>query len=230
MKDKILIVEDNADFQKLLRVVLEGEGYEVISGHNLAEGLYFASHENPKLILTDVVLEGSSGIDLCQKIKSQKETASIPVILISGNRIREEDQLQGLEEGADDYLLKPVSNEMLLAKVKAVLRRYASPEELSDILKSEGLTLDVKARKVTLEGNAVALTRKEFDLITTLLQKKGQVVYVSHLFRSIWGYGPEIDIDSHTVKVHVSSLRGKLGPMLGSKIVNVPGLGYRFEG
>ncbi len=226
---KILVVEDNPVFRKLVKAVLEQEGFLVITADLPNEVMDAAKNHQPNLILMDVVLGESSGIELCQKIKAQPYTSSIPVVLLSGAQIAEEAQIQGFEEGADDYILKPISNELLIAKVKAVLKRYSSGEELADVLKAEGLALDVKARKVFVKEAPVALTRKEFDLLTSLLRKRGQVVYTTQLYHTVWGYGAAAPVDSHTVKVHVSSLRSKIGPELAKKIVNVPGLGYRFE-
>jgi two-component system alkaline phosphatase synthesis response regulator PhoP len=225
----ILVVEDNPLFSKTLKAVLDLEGFQVSIVDVPGDVVVHAKSKQPRLILMDVVLGDVSGITLCQDLKASPYTSSIPIILLSGALTDEEFQLQGFEEGADDYLLKPISNELLVAKVKAVLKRYSSPEELADQLKAENLALDVKARKVYVNGNAVALTRKEFDLLTALLRKRGQVVYTTHLYHTVWGYGEAVPVDSHTVKVHVSSLRSKLGPDLGRKIVNLPGLGYRFD-
>ena len=226
---RILVVEDNPSFRKMLQVVLEEEGFVVLAAEDPSEVPNLAKTHQPNLILMDVVLGEASGIALCQKLKAQPYTSTIPVILLSGAQIEEEFQLQGFEEGADDYILKPISNELLVAKVRAVLKRYASAEELADVLKAEGLALDVRARKVLVGGQPIPLTRKEFDLLTALLRKRGQVVYTTQLYHTVWGYGASAPVDSHTVKVHVSSLRSKLGAELGKKIVNVPGLGYRFE-
>jgi len=226
---KILVVEDNPTFRKMVKTVLEEEGFVVVTTEDPAETPMVAKNQQPNLVLMDVVLGTTSGFELCQALKAQPYTSSIPIILLSGAQTDEEFQLQGFEEGADDYLLKPISNELLVAKVKAVLRRYASAEELADVLQAEGLALDVRSRKVMVQGQPVALTRKEFDLLTALLRKRGQVVYTTQLYNTVWGYGASAPVDSHTVKVHVSSLRSKIGPILAAKIVNVPGLGYRFE-
>ena len=225
----VLVVEDNALFAKTLRAVLEGDGFQVSVTDVPDDVIAQAKARQPHIILMDVVLGKASGIKLCQELKASPYTSAIPIILLSGALTDEEFQLQGFEEGADDYLVKPISNVLLLAKVRAVLRRYSSPEELADVLKAEGLALDVRSRKVFVNGNAVPLTRKEFDLLTALLRKRSQVVYTTHLYHTVWGYGEAAPVDSHTVKVHVSSLRSKLGADLGRKIVNLPGLGYRFD-
>jgi DNA-binding response OmpR family regulator len=226
---KILIVEDNPSFRKMVTAVFEKEEFVVIAAEDPKDTLNLAKTHQPDLILMDVDLGETSGIELCQRLKDQPYTTSLPIILLSGAQTDEEFQLQGFEEGADDYLLKPISNELLVAKVRAVLRRYASAEELADVLKAEGLALDVKSRKVMVKDQPVALTRKEFDLLNALLRERGQVIYTTQLYHTVWGYGASAPVDSHTVKVHVSSLRSKLGPELAKKIVNVPGLGYRFE-
>ncbi len=225
----ILVVEDNSVFAKTLKAVLESDGYQAAVVEDPEAVLQQAKARQPHIILMDVVLGSTSGIKLCQELKASPYTSAIPIILLSGALTDEEFQLQGFGEGADDYLVKPISNELLLAKVRAVLRRYFSPEELADVLKAEGLALDVRSRKVYVNESPVALTRKEFDLLTALLRKRGQVVYTTHLYHTVWGYGESAPVDSHTVKVHVSSLRSKLGPALAKKIVNLPGLGYRFD-
>ncbi len=225
----VLVVEDNALFAKTLKAVLEEDGFQVTIIDSPNEVTKQVKARQPHIILMDVVLGNASGIKLCQELKASPYTSAIPIILVSGALTDEEFQLQGFEEGADDYLVKPISNVLLLAKIRAVLKRYSSPEELADALEAEGLALDVRSRKVMVNGTTVPLTRKEFDLLTALLRKRGQVVYTTHLYHTVWGYGESAPVDSHTVKVHVSSLRSKLGPELGKKIVNLPGLGYRFD-
>jgi DNA-binding response OmpR family regulator len=225
----ILIVEDNPSFRKLLQTLLENDGFRVLTVEDPLEVLQMAKTRQPDLILMDVALGNASGITLCRKLKAQPETGFLPVVLLSGAMTDEEFQLQGFEEGADDYVLKPISNELLLAKIRAALRRRASDKNAYGTLQSEGLALDTKARKALVNGRHVPLTRKEFDLLAALLKRKGQVVYTAQLHQTVWDYGASTPVDSHTVKVHVSSLRGKLGPDIGRQIVSVPGLGYRFE-
>ena len=134
---KILIVEDNPSFRKMVTAVFEKEEFVVIAAEDPKDTLNLAKTHQPDLILMDVDLGETSGIELCQRLKDQPYTTSLPIILLSGAQTDEEFQLQGFEEGADDYLLKPISNELLVAKVRAVLRRYASAEELADVLKAD---------------------------------------------------------------------------------------------
>jgi two-component system, OmpR family, phosphate regulon response regulator PhoB len=226
---KVLIVDDEADNRKLLKDRLEREGFSVIAARNADEAYLAAVDSKPDLILTDVAMPGTDGIAFCQKLKDNRRTSAIPVILVSGVHKHESQQIEGIEHGADDYILKPYSPRLLLAKMKALLRRYGAPEELKEVLEAEGLTLDVQARIVTFQKRRISLTRKEFDVLTTFLRKRGQVLSVPYLLETVWGYDPADYSDPHTLQAHMSTLRRKLGPRLGKKIVNVPGLGYRFE-
>jgi len=229
MKNKILIVDDEADNRTFLKTVLEKHGFSVAAAQRAAEALDEADRSAPDLILSDVAMPGMTGLALCEKLKANPKTAAIPVVLMSGAQKDEKDQAEGIDLGADDYLLKPFTPRLMLAKINGVLRRFAAPDEFREILKEIGLTLDVQARTVESRKGRLALTRKEFDLLTTFLRKRGRVL--SHLFllETVWGYDPAVYNDPHTVETHISSLRRKLGPKLAKMIVNVPGVGYRFE-
>lgn len=229
MRYKILVVDDEEDNRVVYKGVLEGEGFSVVLAKSASEALLAAADSRPDLILLDVAMPEMDGIELCRRLKSERGSSAIPVILMSGVHKGEADQTEGIEEGADDYLPKPFSPGLLAAKVRAVLRRYLAPRELEKTIKAEGLALDVQARTLTLKDRRIALTRKEFDLLTTFLRKPGRVLSIPYLLETVWGYDPADYNDPHTVKVHISSLRKKLGLKLGGKIVSVSGLGYRFE-
>ncbi|MDE1977173.1 MAG: response regulator transcription factor, partial [Elusimicrobia bacterium] len=154
----------------------------------------------------------------------------IPVILMSGVHKGEPDQTEGLDQGADDYLGKPFSTGLLAAKIRAVLRRHAAFDGPRAKVKYHDLELDLEARTASLKGRLVDLTRKEFDLLETFLRKPRRILGVPYLLETVWGYDPADYNDPHTVGVHVSSLRKKLGGALADKIVGVRGLGYRFDG
>ena len=187
-----------------------------------------AKARQPYLILVNVGLD-SEGLKTCSDLKASPYTGTVPVALFSRGLADELAEEQGFAAGADDYFVQPASEELLRHRLRAILRRYSPPSDTPEDLQIEGLTLDVRARKVFVHGKPVAVTRKEFDLLATFLRKRGQVVYTTHLYHTVWGYGESAPVDSHTVKVHVSSLRSKLGPEFGRRIVNLPGLGYRFE-
>jgi DNA-binding response OmpR family regulator len=227
---RILVVDDEADNRRVYGFLLEKEGYAVKTASSGAEALAAALESPPDLIISDVTMPGDDGLQLLKKIKADKSTAGVPFILMSGVRKDPDEQAEGIEKGADDYLPKPVPPSLLRAKVAAVLRRYEAPRELVDTLKTNGLTLDVAARVVKVGGKRVALTRKEFDLLTTLMRRRGRVLSIPYLLETVWGYDPADYSDPHTVGVHVSTLRKKIGKTIGERIVSVPGLGYRFDG
>lgn len=229
MRYKILVVDDETDSLTVLKGMLEGEGFSVVRAESAREALLAALDSQPDLILSDVAMPGEDGVVLCQRLKSDRRTSAIPVILVSGVHKGDADQTEGIERGADDYLPRPFSSGLLFAKIRAVLRRYAAPEELKEALKAEGLAVDVQARTVDLKGRRISLTRKEFDLLTTFLRKPGRVMSVPYLLETVWGYDPADYNDPHTVGVHISSLRKKLGSPFGKKLISVPGLGYRFD-
>lgn len=226
---KILLIDDEADIRRAYGDLLEAEGYSVSRASNVRDGFAAARKTVPDLVLSDVSMPGGDGFSLLAKLRADKATSRVPVVLMSGVRKGTADQAEGLDQGADDYLSKPVSPVLIRAKVAAVLRRYGAPEELGETLKAHGLVLDVVARTVTVSGKRVRLTRKEFDLLTTLLRKPGRVLTVPFLLETVWGYDPADYSDPHTIGVHVSTLRRKIGTKLAGRIVAVPGLGYRFE-
>ncbi len=225
----ILVVEDEERLRKFFVKTLEAEGYQALAAGTAEDALSRLQEARADLVLSDVVLKGQDGLALCRELRGRPETAHIPVVLVSGHRIEDDDQVEGLSAGADDYLLKPVSGKVLVAKIQSVLRRYRAPHDLAETLKSHGLALDVQSRVVTLRGQPIALTRKEFDLLTAFLRQPGRVLSNDYLLEWIWGVDPKASLDTRTLTVHISSLRAKLGDALGSRIANVPRQGYRFE-
>ncbi len=225
----ILVVDDGSDNRKIYCDLLEQAGYSVRSAPSADKALSAAQAAPPDLILSDVAMPGGGGLELVARLRSDPRTARVPVILMSGVHTDADEQAEGLEQGADDYLAKPVPPQLLRAKVAAVLRRYSAPKELDTRLKAEGLTLDVAARTVTVRGRRVALTRKEFDLLTALLRRQGEALTIAYLLETVWGYDPETYSDPHTVAAHVWTLKRKIGEKLAARIVAVPGVGYRFD-
>lgn len=229
VRARILLVDDEAGNRRVYGDLLEREGYSVRLAGCGDEAFALAAESPPDLVLSDVSMPDGDGLSLLARLRAEKKTARVPVILMSGVRKDPDEQAEGLERGADDYLPKPVPPALLRAKVAAVLRRYGAPDELGDTLKTQGLTIDVAARTVDAAGKRIALTRKEFDLLTTFLRKPGRVLSIPFLLETVWGYDPADYSDPHTVGVHVSTLRRKIGPKVGAKIVAVSGLGYRFD-
>jgi len=226
----LLLVEDDGDCRAMWESALRRAGFGVVSAGSAEAGLEAAVSRKPDLVVSDVRMPGGGGLRLCDALRRHPRTADAPIVLMSGLSREEHDQLEGFEHGADDYLLKPFSPRYLVAKVQAVLRRCAAPERLEPILRTQGLVLDVAARTATVRGGgAVRLTRKEFDLLTTFLERPGRVLTQRFLLESVWGYDLADYNDTHTVTAHLYSLRRKLGPELGGRIVTVSGTGYRFD-
>jgi len=229
LKRRLLLVDDEADNRRVYGDALEAAGYSVKRASTAREAFDAAVAAVPDLVLSDVSMPGGDGLSLLAKLRGDARTARVPVILMSGVFKASDDLAEGLDSGADDYLPKPVALPLIRAKIAAVLRRYGAPVELGTELKSHGLVIDVAARTVTVSGRKVRLTRKEFDLLTTFLRKPGRVLSVPFLLEEVWGYDPADYSDPHTIGVHVSTLRRKIGDKIGKRIVAVTGLGYRFD-
>lgn len=229
MNGRILLVDDDRAMLDVMRRGLEARGYSVSFTDNPSEGLILARDLKPAAVITDAEMPGMDGLTLCRAVKESAGKGGLPVILISGKMTDEDDILSAYDKGADDYLIKPFSMPIMLAKVAAVLRRYAAPADAGDRIKAEGVELDPGGRKVTIKGQPVKLTRKEFDLLALLLTSPGKVLSPGQLLEKVWGYDPAEYNDTHTVEVHISNLRKKLGPELSARIGSVTGVGYKFE-
>lgn len=227
MPPRILIVDDDADASEALALFLERSGFSVRRESRPESAAAAAVESRAELVLSDVCMPTMSGLTLCRRLKSDRRTAGAAVVLYSGRRKGELEQSEALEAGADDYILKPCAPALIVARLRAVLRRRQG--EPRPVLKAAGLALDLEARLATAGGRALELTRKEFDLLAALLAKSGRVLAAPFLLETIWGYDSAVYKDAHTVEVHVSSLRRKLGRRHARRIVTVPGLGYRFD-
>jgi phosphate regulon transcriptional regulator PhoB len=226
MAQRVLIVEDEPDIRDLLVFHLEREGYQVVHCRTGAEALRLVRAGPPDLVLLDLMLPEVDGLEVCRRLRQDPATRTLPIVMLTA-RGDEVDRVLGLELGADDYVVKPFSPRELVARVRAVLRR-SRPEAGSAPLVVGRLAVDVAAHRVTVGGQAVSLTRKEFDLLRALLEAQGRVLSREHLLDHVWGYTAAGEIESRTVDVHVRRLRQKLGAE-GQRIGTVTGVGYRFE-
>jgi DNA-binding response OmpR family regulator len=229
MPSKILVVDDDRAILGLVKKFLTASGMSVMIADDGSEALLLVRDSKPDLILCDAAMPGMDGHALCRRVKQEAETRSIPVILMSGERVDDKAVLQGFEGGADDYVMKPFSLPVLLARLQAVLRRYSAVQEKKGALRKCGIELDAAGRTVKIGKSPISLTRKEFDLLATLVEKSGRVLTIPYLLETVWGYDPADYNDPGTVEVHVYHLRKKLGPVLAKRIVNMPGLGYKFD-
>jgi DNA-binding response OmpR family regulator len=241
---KILVIEDEANIIQVIRLYLEQAGYTVVSASDGIAGLELHAREHPDLIILDLMLPILDGMEVCRRIRAWANT---PILMLTA-RQGEDDRVEGLEIGADDYLVKPFSPRELVSRVKAILRRSAlntssSPQEVpqvqsnaaektknasSDELQFGGLIINLPSRRVMVLGQPVALTVKEFDLLVTLASSPDRVFTREALLNQIWGY--TYLGDGRTVDVHIGTLRKKLEAVAGAPhhIQTVWGVGYKF--
>jgi len=222
----ILIADDEPEIVDLLRDYLEAEGYQVIGVYNGDTALQAIEGNGIDCVLLDIMMPGRNGFEVCRLIREQRD---LPIIFLSA-RQADIDKIRGLGLGADDYVGKPFSPGEVVARVKAVLRRYAKqqPSPPSPHLRFGTLAIDLKAREVLVKGSPVYLTAKEYELLLFLAEHPRQVFTREQLFDRIWGdFG-----DLHTVTVHVARIREKIevDPSKPRLIGTVWGVGYRFEG
>lgn len=224
----MLIVDDDRELLDVLSRYLSGRGFAALTAENGEAGFKTASEKRPDLVMTDVEMPGLDGFSLCKRIKNSPRLAGTPVIIMSGKKIAEMDLVSGYGLGADDYLIKPFSYQVLLAKIKLLLRRFKNETAAGTKIKRAGLELNIDGRAAKLHGRALRLTPKEFDLLALLISKEGRVLTFNSLLETIWGYNTADYNDPHTIEVHISNLRKKLGRF--AKHINaVPGHGYKFE-
>ncbi len=223
---QILVVEDESDIVELLRFNLEREGYRVESASTGELGLTMARKLLPDLILLDIMLPERGGMDVCRELKVDKQTRPIPVIMMTA-RSEEADIVSGLEVGADDYITKPFSPRVLVARVRAALRRQkASVEEGDAFIKAGEITIDAGRHEVKVAGDCVNLTPTEFQLLTVLARRPGWVFSRNQLMDEV--RGDEVIITDRAIDVQVVGLRKKLGEF-GTYIETVRGVGYKFR-
>jgi two-component system, OmpR family, response regulator RegX3 len=223
---RILIVEDEESYSDPLSYLLRREGYEVAVAGTGPAALAQFDKSGADLVLLDLMLPGLSGVDVCRQLRQR---SSVPVIMLTA-KDSEIDKVVGLEIGADDYVTKPYSSRELLARIKAVLRRLAEPEELvPPTLEAGPVRMDVERHTVTVGGAATSLPLKEFELLEMLLRNAGRVLTRMQLIDRVWG--SDYVGDTKTLDVHVKRLRAKIEPDPANPrhIVTVRGLGYKFE-
>jgi two-component system alkaline phosphatase synthesis response regulator PhoP len=222
---KVLIVEDERDIVQALEYNLKKEGFETHKAYDGIQGLKLASETIPDLIILDLMLPGINGLELCKKIKKDQKTENIPIIMLTA-KSEETDKIVGLEMGADDYITKPFSMRELIARLKAVLKRYGKKEKpYKPLVKFDDIEIDVEKHAVTVLDKAIELTAKEFSLLLFLVENKEKVYNRERLLDNVWGI--ESAIETRTVDVHIRRLREKLGKA-GKYIRTLRGVGYKF--
>jgi len=222
---RVLVVEDEQDIAALIKHALERSGdaqVEIVGSGDAA--VRAATAQLPDLVILDLNLPVLSGSEVCRILRGRPETAGIPIIILTA-RTSEADRVAGLDMGADDYVTKPFSLRELSARVRAVLRRRAGATAAAARYEGRHLRADFDAVDISVDGQAVRLTRREFELLRFLVDNRNRVLSRDRLLERVWGY--ERFIETRSVDVHVGRLRAKLGAA-GQQIETVVGLGYRF--
>jgi two-component system phosphate regulon response regulator PhoB len=226
-KIKILVVEDEAPIQELLQFNLERKKYRVKVVDSGEEALTLASQFQPDLILLDIMLPGADGLEVCKRLKADPKTTRIPIIMLTA-LCEEADVVAGLELGADDYITKPFSPRVLLARVKAALRRISplEPAVNRELITIHNVSIDVARHKVEVDGEDVTLTFTEFKVLQLLALQPGRVFTRYQIVDAV--HGDDYPVTDRSVDVQIVGLRKKLGDA-GKIIETVRGIGYRFK-
>ena len=227
MNVNILVIEDEPDIRRNLEYNLGREGFKASSVGSLDEANEKLKSKKFDLILLDLMLPDGSGLDLCKKIKSNSETETTPIIILTA-KDDEVDKVVGFELGADDYVTKPFSVRELILRVKAILKRSdTKTKEVVEVERQFGdLKIDIDSHEVHVDSQLIELTALEFRLLKELVDKRGRVQSRDQLLSEVWGYNAEVT--TRTVDTHIKRLREKLGSM-GKYVQTIRGVGYKFS-
>lgn len=227
-KENVLVVDDEADILELIRYNLQKEGYSVRTVRTGEEALRETARLRPDVVILDLMLPGVDGLDVCKALKREEKTLAIPVVMLTA-KTEDIDIVSGLELGADDYITKPFSPKVLIARIRAVLRRAASPQnaETSDVLEVHGIRIDVPRHEVVVNGRRVNLSATEFAILEFLARNPGWVFSRNRIIDAV--KGRDYPVTERSVDVQILGLRKKLGSA-GDVLQTVRGVGYRLEG
>lgn len=226
MAKKILIVDDEQEILDLLTFNLRREGYETLAVADGEAALVQAHAARPDLIILDVMLPGKDGWEVLRCLRQDPATRSVPVVFLTA-RESEIDEVVGLELGADDYIIKPISIHKLLARIKLALRKAAAPVESStEILTFGAVAIDAANYSITIADQPVPFTKKEFEILLYLVRRPGRVISRETLLNELWG--DEVVVIDRTIDVHIRKIREKLGDTEMHHIETIKGVGYRF--
>jgi two-component system alkaline phosphatase synthesis response regulator PhoP len=221
---KIFIIEDDDNIREMVSYAVKTAGFEAVSFSCGKEFFITLSDSLPDLILLDIMLPGDDGVTILKKLRADKNTAKLPVIMLTAKGT-ELDKVTGFDSGADDYITKPFSVMEMLSRIKAVLRRTKTDEKTENITLDE-LIISPEKRIVTANGEEISLTYKEFELLLYLAKNKGIVLSRDKILTEIWGY--DYDGENRTVDMHIKTLRKKLGNS-GNHIITIRNVGYKAD-
>jgi two-component system phosphate regulon response regulator PhoB len=225
MKKRVLVVDDEPDLLDLVAHHFRASGYAVDTAKSGSEGLHLASRNRPNVVILDLMLPDIQGTEILRRIRTDPETAGIPVVLLTA-RGEEVDRVVGFELGADDYVVKPFSPRELVLRVGALLRRAGEPADGAavPVLEHAGIRLDAGRHEVSVDGRRIDLTPLEFKLLAYFLERPGRVLSRNDLLENVWG--DAVYVTDRTVDTHIKRLRSKLDTGL---IETVRGVGYRLR-
>ena len=221
----VLIVDDEAPIREMIAVALEMADYHVLEADNAQDAHAMVIDHQPDLLLLDWMMPGTSGIELARRLKREEATAEIPIIMLTAKG-EEDNKIQGLEAGADDYITKPFSPRELVARLKAVLRR-TTPRGVEDPIEINGLLLDPVSHRVSAHGEALEMGPTEYRLLQFFMTHQERAYTRSQLLDQVWG--GNVYVEERTVDVHIRRLRKALGGAHQNLIQTVRGTGYRFS-
>ena len=221
----VLIVDDEAPIREMIAVALEMADYRVLEADNAQAAHAIIVDDQPDLLLLDWMMPGTSGIELARRLKREEATAELPIIMLTAKG-EEDNKIQGLEAGADDYITKPFSPRELVARLKAVLRR-ATPRGVEDPIEINGLLLDPVSHRVSAHGKALEMGPTEYRLLQFFMTHQERAYTRSQLLDQVWG--GNVYVEERTVDVHIRRLRKALGEVHQNLIQTVRGTGYRFS-
>lgn len=220
--EKILVVDDEPDIRQIIAYNLKKEGYIVVEAGDGREAINLAKEEKPDLIVLDVMMPNMDGIEVCHEIKTIPELSAVVICFLTA-RNEDYSQIAGLEAGGDDYIAKPVKPRILVARIKALLRRkMVNP--IVEKQATDKIVVDFEKYQVIQNGNSIYLPKKEFELLALLHSKPGKVFNRNVILSRIWG--DDVVVSDRTIDVHIRKLREKLG---SEHFVTVKGVGYKFE-
>ncbi len=222
-KRKILVVDDEARMRKLIRDFLEKSGYAVLEAGDGAAALdLFFEQQDIALLVLDVMMPKMDGYQVCREIR---QYSKVPIIMLTA-KSEERDELQGFELGIDEYMTKPFSPKLLVARIEAILRRTFGETVSEEVLEAGGIVINKTAHSVTIDGNDIELSFKEFELLSFFMENQGVALSREKILNSVWNY--DYFGDARTIDTHVKKLRSKMGEK-GDLIKTVWGMGYKFE-
>ncbi|MDO5573487.1 MAG: response regulator transcription factor [bacterium] len=222
---KIFVIEDDENIRNLIKMALEGNGYQAEAFENAEDALAVIEKVKPDLAICDLMLPGIDGLEAIKKIRRMPEIKDMLLMILTA-KDREFDKVTGLDCGADDYMTKPFGIMELSARIRSLLRRMPQKEDHPQQLFINGMQIDTGAREVLIDGRNVELTYREFELLMYLYQNNQRVVSRDELLDKLWGY--DCDVETRTVDIHIGTLRKKLGDEGTESIKTVRNVGYRF--